>query len=185
MRASLPTLLSLVAAVLALSGCGGSDSTGTTATDESSDQAGAIIHVAGTLRSSDDGFVLTPASGDETITFSLGPEVERAVVRALEASGTTVRVSYRPTEDAPVAASVEPAPALGEELETYEGQVVSVDAKQIVIDGEDGKRSFDISGAGDAAFDAAHLLEHAERDEPILVYFDPKAPRVGIAYEDA
>ena len=173
----------MLVATLALAGCGGSDEP-SGSSEPDSNAAGALTHVDGTVVVTDDGFTLTPSSGDP-IEFALGPEVQAAQVRAIEASGEAARVSFRLTEDAPIAAAVKPAPKLGEGVESYEGTVTSVDDATLVVEGADGERSFDISAADPGAFDARHLRDHSEAGEPIKVYFDPSTPDLGIAYEDA
>lgn len=181
---ALGTLLVLLAVAVLAAGCG--DDSTSEGGDAASTDPGALDHVDGiVVTGPGDGFVLTPIDGGEDITFELGPAVQLGEVRAIEASGAPARVSYRPGEDPAVAASVLPAPTLGDDLETYEGTVVSVDADELVVDGEDGERTFDVSAADEGAFDVTHLQDHADEGEPIKVYFDPKSPDVGIAYEDA
>ncbi len=94
-------------------------------------------------------------------------------------------MTFRPGEDPLVAAAVVPVPKIDEGLSTFEGLVVSVDERELVVDGDGGPRTFDISGAGEGAFDILHLEEHAEEEAPIKVYFDPSSPDVGVTYEDA
>jgi hypothetical protein len=174
----------LLVAILVVAGCGSDDAA---KTDGSASAPGALTHIDGAVAVGDDGatFVLTPVDGSAAMTFTLGPEVALGEVRAIEAAGSPARVSYRPAEADPIAASVVPAPTLGDDLSTYEGSVVSVDENTIVIDGADGERTFDISGAEDNAFDIAHLEDHNSKGEPVRVYYAPDAPDVGIAYEDA
>lgn len=179
----LPVLL--LALVALVGGCGGSNSgSGSDDVDATTAGAGALTHVDGSIVLGDDGFTLTPEAGGEEITFSYGPEVERAAIRAIAAAGTPARVSYRPTEQDPIAASVEPAPVLDEVLQTYEGTVTSIEMDEIVIDGDDGERRFTIAAEDREAFDVAHLRDHAGEGDPVRVYFDPAAPDAGIAYED-
>ena len=78
-----------------------------------------------------------------------------------------------------------PAPKLGEGVESYEGTLVSITADTLVVDGSDGERSFDISGADPGSFDVAHLSDHKAEAEPIRVYFQADTPEAGVAYEDA
>lgn len=173
-------LLPIVAAGL-LAACGGSDAP--SAPDPNA--AGSLDHADGAVALQGEVLVLTPKQGGDTVEFELGPEVQAAAVRALATSGSPARVTYRRGTDPLVAASVLPAPELGEGLETFEGQVASVDERELVIDGEGGERTFDISGADEGAFDVAHLQDHADEGEPVIVYYDPEAPEVGVAYEDA
>jgi hypothetical protein len=175
----------LIATILLGTGCGSEDDAATSG--DSGVSPGALSHVDGTVAIGEGGtsFVLTPVDGSAAITFTLGPEVALGEVRAIEASGSPARVSFRPADADPIAAAVVPVPTLGEGLSTYEGLVVSVDENALVIDGADGERTFDISGAEDNAFDIPHLEDHNAKDEPIRVYYEPDAPDVGIAYEDA
>jgi hypothetical protein len=175
-------LVLLVVVALVFAGCGSSGSTDAS-TDSGSD-AGKLTHVDGTIVVSGDGFTLTPKNGDAAKEFTLGPEVQLGALKALESSGAPARVTYR-SGDTLVAASVVPAPAIGEELDSYEGTVVSIDESQITLKGDDGEKTFDISGASDDAFDVAHLKDHASEGSPVRVYVDPAAPKVGVAYEDA
>lgn len=180
MRAFLLSLL-LVVATLALAACGDDD----TSSNGSGGDVAAIehLHVDGAVRGREDGFVITTPDG-ETYDFEYGPAVKPAEVRALEAAGAQARVTFRPTEDTPVATDIGEKPDK-EGLETYEGLVVRVTATELVVDGADGERTFSIAGTDHAAFDPDHLEEHREREEPIVVYFDPEDPGTGIAYEDA
>ena len=172
-------VLRVAAAALLLAGCGGDD----TSADDASASAG-IDHVDGIVAVDGDGFVLTPIDGTDERSFTLGPEVTIAQVRAIEASGAPARVTFRGSED-DIASSVVPAPAIGDDLESYEGNVASVDSTTLVVDGADGTREFDISSADEGAFDVSHLQDHKSEKAPIAVYFDPADPGIGIAYEDA
>jgi hypothetical protein len=174
--------LILLTSMLVLAGCGSDDAADSgTATGI---EAGKLTHVDGTIVVSADGFRLTPKNGDAAMEFTLGPEVQLGALKALESSGAAARVTFR-SGDRLVAAAVVPAPAIGEDLESYVGTVSSIDDTQITLDGDDGERSFDISGAGEAAFDVAHLKDHSSEGSPVRVYFDPKAPKLGVTYEDA
>lgn len=190
MRASLPWLL-LVAAATFLAACGGTESgpdddASSPRADTSADNsAGEVTHVSGTVQVRDDVFVLQPTGGGEPIEFAYGPEVAPAEVRALEAAGTTAKVNYRPSDDTLVAASVDPAPTVSPKLQSYKGNVVSIDQRRLVVEGAKGTRTFLIAAADAGAFDVEHLREHQGHGEPIVVYFDAVAPEVGIAYEDA
>ncbi len=172
-------LVIAVAAFVAV-GCGGSD--------DGSDVGGgsgpaSLTHLDGTLTQQGETYVLTPKEGGEPKEFTLGPEVPAAQAAAIVSSGEPARVTYREGET--VAASIGPAPKAGEGVEAYEGLVVSVDDAAIVISGDDGERTFDISGADAGAFDSAHLEEHQQAGEAIRVYFRSDAPDAGISYEDA
>ena len=160
-----------------------SSSTIETASGSGSGSAGSITHVDGTIRVDGSGFELTPKGGGDPVTFTLGPEVQLGEVRAIEATGAPARVSYRPGST--VAAAGVPAPKISEELRRYVGEVTAVDARSITIDGDDGERTFDISGADDGGFDVQHLRDHQAERSPVAVYYDPEAPDVGVAYEDA
>lgn len=181
------TTVALLAASLALVGCGGSDDASSTAGDNAKEDAASatepLVHVDGTIKLDGDTLTVTPADGSEPRSFSLGPAVQKAEVLAASASGTPARVTYRDGED--VAAAVTPAPAVGEGVQSYAGSVVLVTSTKLVIDGADGERSFDISGADAGAFDQAHLADHKAQGEPIRVYFRADAPLLGVAYEDA
>ena len=179
------TLVALLASSVALAGCGGSDddSGSTTADGGGTSTTASLVHVDGTIALDGDTLTITPKDGSEPHSFSLGPAVTKAEVLALSASGAPARVTYREDED--VAAAVTPAPKVGEGVESYEGTVVLVNADKLVVDGPDGERAFDISGADAGAFDQAHLADHKAQAEPIRVYFQADAPLQGIAYEDA
>lgn len=171
--------------VLLLAGCGSGDDGGA-GEDVDRPSAGSLSHVDGIIVLEEDELVLTPSDGEgRDVRFTLGPEVEVGAVRAIEASGAPARVSYRPGKEPLVAAAVSQAPGADAGQGSYEGQVVSVDDRKLVIDGPDGKRTFDVSGAEAGAFDVPHLQEHAAQQEPVRVYFDPARPEVGLAYEDA
>lgn len=175
------TLLLVLVVALAVAGCGDEERPAASGSD-----AGSLSHVDGVVVLEDGQLRLTPADGGgEDLAFELGSEVERGQLRALEASGAPARVTYRPGEEPLLAVAVGSAPAVDDGVEAYEGQVVSVDAKQLVVDGPDGERTFDVSEAEAGAFDVPHLRDHADSREPIRVYVDPQAPDVGIAYEDA
>lgn len=177
----LPQSLLLLLVAFVVAACGSDEPS-----SDSGSDVGSLEHADGTIALQDDRIVLTPTDGQgETRTFEIGPEVEVARLRAIEASGAPARVSFRPEEEPPVAAAVSEAPAAGEGGETYEGTVVSVDEQKLVVKGSDGERTFDVSGADAGVFDVPHLQEHADSGEPIRVYTDPEAPDVGIAYEDA
>lgn len=175
--------VALASAALVFTGCGSDDSSSTDAAASGS-TTGKLTHVDGTIAVSGDGFELTPKNGDAAKTFTLGPEVQIGAVKALEASGVNARVTYR-DGDALVAASVTAAPTIDESLDSFVGTIVSVDSKQITLTGDDGERTFDISGADADAFDVAHLKDHASENSPVRVYFDPQTPKVGVTYEDA
>ncbi len=177
------SLIALLAASIAVAGCGGSDDTDSSSTDGGDSSAAAIVHVDGTIKLDGDTLTITPKDGSEPHSFSLGPAVKKPEVLALASSGEPARVSYRDGED--VAAAVTAAPKLGEGVEAYEGKVVSVDDSTLVIDGADGERTFDISAADAGSFDVAHLEDHKSAGEAIRVYFQAAAPDAGIAYEDA
>jgi hypothetical protein len=181
---ALRSLLLLAVAAVVVAGCG-SDSDGSSSDSTKTADAGALTHVDGTITSADDGFTLQPKDGGAALAFALGPEVEVGALRALEASGSVARVSYREGDDPLVAAAVKAAPKIGEGMQSYVGTITDVDETSIVLDGEDGERTFDISGAEDGVFDVPHLQEHETEQSPIRVYYDPKAPEVGVAYEDA
>lgn len=176
-------MIMVIAFMVGAYGCG--ESTDPASASKSSSSLGVLDHVDGTLTENKGGFVLSPTDGSDSVAFVLGPEVEVGAIRALEAARIPARVSFQPDTSPLVAASVLPAPKLGEGMESVKGLVVSVDAEQLVIEGTQGKRKFDISASAEGAFDIAHLEEHSEQREAIKVYFDPKAPSVGIAYEDA
>ncbi|MCW2922532.1 MAG: hypothetical protein JWL76_2406 [Thermoleophilia bacterium] len=185
MRTVSRTLVALLAAALALAGCGGSndDSSGSSSTGDSGSSTASLVHVDGTIKLDGDTLTITPTDGSEPHSFSLGPAVVKAEVLAVSASGAPARVTYRDGED--IAAAVTPAPTHGDGVQSYEGEVVSVTSSQLVIDGKDGERTFDISGADTGAFDTAHLTDHKSQGEPIRVYFKADAPDQGVAYEDA
>lgn len=181
------TIVALLAASLALAGCGGSDDASSPADDDPKRDAASatapLVHVDGTIKLDGDTLTVTPKDGSEPHSFSLGPAVKKAEVLAVSASGAPARVTYRDGED--VAAAVTPAPAVGDGVQSYEGTVVLVSSAKLVIDGADGERSFDISRADAGAFDQAHLADHKAQGEPIRVYFRADAPLLGVAYEDA
>lgn len=185
MRALLPSV-SLLAAAFALSGCG--DSTTSDSTSEASGDHAKVthLHIDGALRTTDDGFVLTPEGDEEPITFAYGEGVEEAKVRALEATHATARVTFEPTEDEPVASDVRAAPD-HEGLDTYEGTVESIEDGTLVIDGDDGRRTFEL-GMEDER-DIEHLGEHADNGSPVRVYLaagqTDSSTRTVVAYEDA
>lgn len=182
MRASFPCL-TLLAAAIALTGCD-NDASKSASTTVDFEVERAHLHVDGTVASKGDGFVLTPMSGDEPITFGYGPEVAVAEIRALEASKAVARVTFEPTEDAPVALGVDEAPKL-EGLDTYDGTVVSINDDSLVIDGPDGKRTFTVVPSD--GFDIEHLREHEDEGSPVRLYFDDDADvgPLAVAYEDA
>lgn len=186
MRAFLPALLLLAA--ITLSACGGGTSASNDGDANGGDHAGepAHLHVDGALRTADDGFVLTPPGDEEPISFAYGDGVEQGKVRALEATGATVRVTFEPTEDKPVASDVREAPN-HDGLDTYEGAVESIESGELVIDGDDGRRTFRL-GMEDER-DIEHLGEHAGNGEPVRVYLAAAASgsdeRTVVAYEDA
>lgn len=177
-------LLVAALAAVALVGCGASSEDGAT-TGRSTAGTGRLIHVDGTLQPAEDGFVLTPSSGDAAITFRLGPAVQAATVRALEVSGAPARVSYRLTDQEPVAAAVVAAPKIDAGLAHYDGTIVDVDATSLTVDGADGSRTFTIAPQDAAGFDVEHLREHRSQQAPVRIYFDPKTPDAAVAYEDA
>lgn len=174
----------LLIASVALAGCGGSGDADGDGSSDAPSSSGSLVHVDGTIELAGDTVTVTPKEGGEAREFTLGPAVEKAQVAAIASSGEPARVLYREDEDG-IAASVGPAPKLGEGVEAYEGQVVSVSDTELVIDGSDGERTFDISGADPGAFDRPHLEEHKSKGEAIRVYFQTDAPEAGIAYEDA
>ncbi len=170
-------VLALASALLA--GCGqGSDPD---AGDRSA--AGRLLEVDGRIVATGETFELDPVAEGERFVFAYGPEVPRAAVQALAASGETARVSYRPTAEQPIATAVEPAPAFGEDVASYTGTIAELGDGAIVIDGPDGKRSFDISEADERAFDVPHLEDHKAEGSKVKVYY--RADSVGLAYEDA
>lgn len=182
------TLLVLACSILLLAGCGGSDEGDSGGGAKDADGGGGsatakLVHVDGTVKLDGDTLTVTPKDGTDPHSFSLGPEVERGALMALASSGAPARVTYREGED--VAAAVAAAPKAGEGVDSYEGLIVSVDAKQLVIDGDAGERTFDISTADAGAFDTEHLADHQSAGEPIRVYFRADAPDAGVAYEDA
>ncbi len=178
------TMLLMLAATILVAACGGSSSSSND-TKSNAGGAGSLTHVDGTITLAGDGFTLQPKAGGAATTFTLGPEVEQGALRAIAASGQAARVSYRAGDDPLIAASVRPAPKIGEGMQSYVGTIVKVDASTLVVDGDDGERTFDISGADADVFDVPHLEEHEAQSSPIRVYYDPKAPDVGVAYEDA
>lgn len=185
MRTTITTCLVVLGAALALTGCG--------ASDESKDDAGpaTLLQLDGTIKAGGAGsetFTVTPkAEGEEDITFGYGPEVARAAVQAMAASGTVARVYYRPTTEAPVAASVKEAPEYGEDVLDYTGTINLVNDERIVIEGPSGERSFDIADAEDEAFDQPHLKDHQDEGSEVKVYFRDAGEGllVGLGYEDA
>jgi len=178
------SLLLVLLACLALAACGG-DGGSDDSSSSSGGDAGRLEHVDGTLAL--DGERLTvDSTGGEALTFGLGPEVEPASVRALEASETTARITYREEGGERTAVTVAAAPKIAEGVETYEGIVVEVDATHIEIDGADGARTFSISAEHRPSFDVAHLREHAKEGEPVRVYFRSGASGdAAVAYEDS
>lgn len=183
MRPSSRHLIAIAVTALFVAGCGGSDDDTSDGTSGGGSGTASLTHVDGTLTQQGDAYVLTPKDGGEAQEFTLGPEVPAAQAAAIVSSGEPARVTYREGET--VAASIGPAPKAGEGVEAYEGLVKSIDDSTIVISGDDGDRTFDISGADAGAFDAAHLEEHQAKGEPIRVYFRSDAPDAGISYEDA
>lgn len=186
-RLRLPAFLLTVALVAAIAaGCGGgSDGDGGDTTTTGS--GAALVHADGTIAVGDDGMLtLKPANGDDTMTFELGDEVQRGTIRALEASGAKTRVSFRVTDQTPVAVSVVPAPEIGADAKSYVGTVVTITSEQIVVDGPDGERAFTIAPADRIAFDVPHLSDHADKGEAVRVFYrSTPAGDAGIAYEDA
>ena len=183
-RSLVSTIAVLAMSLVLVAGCGGGGDDDGSSNGADTGGAGSLVHVDGTIKANDDGFVITPKGGGEPRTFTEGPAVKRAEVMALSASGEPARVTYRDGEQ-DVAAAVGPAPKLGEGVEAVDGLIVSVDDSTLVIKGDDGERTFDISGADPAAFDVEHLQDHASEATPIRVYFRADAPEAGIAYEDA
>jgi hypothetical protein len=182
---TLPTLLVLGFATIALAGCGSSSSSSSpssAATDK-----GAVTHVDGTIVAHGDGFTLSPTHGGEKLEFTPGSSVEGVQVKALEASGAPARVSYRMADKPPyTAVSVTPTPSIGEGMQSFAGTITQVSSSSITLTNSHGKaRTFDISGADPDAFDVSHLKEHKSEGSPVKVYFDPKQPDAGLAYEDA
>jgi hypothetical protein len=171
-----------VVVALVFIGCGGA-----TGTDgDAPTNPAALDHADGIVVVEGDGFVLSAPDGrGDDLTFELGPGVDMGEVRAIEASGATARVVFRPGQQPLVAAAIRPAPQLGDELETFEGRVVSANERELVVAGAGGQRTFDVSQAAEGSFDVPHLLDHADNREPIRVYFDPAKPDVAVAYEDA
>ncbi|MEO6867077.1 MAG: hypothetical protein ABI200_03570, partial [Gaiellales bacterium] len=81
--------------MLVVTGCGGD------ADDASGDSAGgsSLTHLDGVIELADESFTLTPKTdGSTPVTFTFGPEVERAAVRAIAMAGTPARVTYRPSD---------------------------------------------------------------------------------------
>lgn len=185
MRTTITTCLVVFGAALCLAGCG--------ATDEPKNDAGpsALLQLDGTIKAGgaeSATFTVTPkAEGEEDITFGYGPEIARAAVQAMAASGTVARVYYRPTTKAPVAASVREAPEYGEDVLDYTGTISLVDDERIVIAGPNGERSFDITDAEEDAFDQPHLKDHQDEGTEVKVYFRDSGEGllVGLGYEDA
>ncbi|MCW2924340.1 MAG: hypothetical protein JWM98_1744 [Thermoleophilia bacterium] len=183
-RLALPPTL-IAAACLALAGCGGGSGD---SKDSSTGDAGSLQHVDGTLAAAGDGFTVTP-KGKDPITFTAGPAVQPAALRALEASGAKAHVTYREQAGAdPVAASVAAAPEIDASLASYEGQVKAVSSTSITLDGADGARTFRIEADDREAFDVAHIKEHKAEGSAIRVYYRPASgdyPAAAAAYEDA
>lgn len=185
MRTTITTCLVVVGSVLALAGCGSSD--------DATDDAGpaTLLQLDGTISAGGAGsetFTVSPkAEGEKDITFGYGPEVARAQVQAMAASGTVARVYYRPTTEAPVATSVKEAPEYGEDVLDYTGTINFVNGERIVIEGPNGERSFDIADAEEDAFDQPHLKDHQDEGTEVKVYFRDAGEGllVGLGYEDA
>ncbi len=185
MRTIFTTSLIAIAAAIFVTGCGSSDESGDAV------GPGTLLQVDGTISNAEAGtktISVTPkAAGEQDITFVYGPEVAPAQILAMSAAGTVVRVSYRPTTDAPVAASVKEAPEYGEDVLDSTGTIALVDKERIVIDGPNGERSFDIRDADGEAFDQSHLKDHKDEGSKVKVYFRDAGDGLltGLGYEDA
>jgi len=185
-----PALLAwtLLAVLVFAAGCGDDTSGGSTTLDKndaSKADSTRLIHVDGTLALEGDTLTITPAAGGAVASMPLGPAIEAGALQALVASGSRGRVFYVDDKD-PVAAKVEAAPTAEEGAKTYDGQVVSVDAGSITIDGADGTKSFDISEQDRTAFDIAHLKDHRSKSERVRIYYREQGDtRNAVAYEDA
>jgi hypothetical protein len=185
MRTIATTCLVVLAAATFLTACG--------STEESGDAVGpgTLLQLDGTITGAEAGtesFSVTPkAEGEQAITFAYGPEVAPAEILAMSAAGTVVRVSYRPTTDDPVAASVKAAPEYGEDVLEYTGTIELIDKERIVINGPSGERSFDIRDADGEAFDQPHLKDHKDEGSKVKVYFRDAGDGLltGLGYEDA
>lgn len=190
MRATLLSFLLVLGLALLAAGCGdsnsgsGSDDTGSgdTAGESTGDDAATVTeHIDGTAKVEGEQLVLSP-KGRAPITFDLGEDVELAELRALETTGGTVRVTYEPARgDAnAVALRVQPVEA-HEGQKTDQGKIVSVDAKQLVLDGAAGETTYPMGIADEHEID--HLAEHAANGEPVKVFLSDEGAVV--AYEDA
>lgn len=183
-RTRLPVLLALLVLGALASGCGGDDPE-SGGSGRAGSGSGTLEHVDGVLSATgDDSFSVDPREG-EPLSFTYGPEVQRAAVRAIESTGGRARVTWRDTDDGRLAVSVEPAPVVEGDVATYEGMVTEVSSTSISIDGPDGERTFAIPASLSGAFDVDHLQEHADEDSPVRIYFEQSAPDDAIAYEDA
>lgn len=177
-------LLLLVALLLVAAGCGGDDAAGNDETTTEA-QAVSLTHVDGAIELVGPTLTVTPSNGGEEITLAVGPAIEPGAVQALAAAGTKARVYYR-DEAEPTAAKVEEAPTRAIGATVYEGQVVKVSAARIVIDGDDGEKTFTIRDEDRAAFDVDHLTEHRGEAEAVRVYVQRDADgEYAVSYEDA
>lgn len=183
---SVLALASLVVIGALVAGCG--DDVPSSA-DDTTPAPGSLTHADGTIVVQGDRVMLTPAKGGAAEEYVIGPKVTSGTVQALAASSARARVFYRTGDTdgpAPTAVAIDAAPSAGEDAKTYDGRVTEVSDSSITIDGDDGKRTFDIAEEDRAAFDTAHLEEHQDEKSPVRIYYRGSGDDLNaVAYEDA
>lgn len=165
-------------------GAAACSSSSTSASDTNTKSVATLDHVDGTIVAKGATLTLTEKNGDSR-EFTLGPAVDQGGVKALELSGETTRVLFRPGKD--VAVRVEPAPKPGAGAKSYTGYVSKVSDTSLTVDGDDGPLTFAILPADAEAMDVPHLKEHQKAKEGIRVYYQPTGAdgQHAVAYEDA
>ena len=184
---SLALAVLLTTAIL-LAGCGDSKDESKSSGANDATAAGRLTHVDGAIKLDGDTLKLTPSSGDDVMTFKLGPEVQSGTVQALMAANSRARIFYdSAATDGPVlAVSVFAAPTAGQGAKTYDGKITDLSGSSITVDGPDGERTFMIKPKDLSAFDMPHLEEHKSEKSPVRIYYrGTGADANAVAYEDA
>ncbi|MCW2928097.1 MAG: hypothetical protein JWM86_2065 [Thermoleophilia bacterium] len=176
------SLVLLVLAMAGVTGCGTDAKQSATASDSGAG-AGTLVHVDGMVTVEPKGFSLVPVRGGDSIEFRLGPAIKPNEVQAFDAADSVARVTYRLTEDEPIAVAIKSPPALGEGLDEYVGSISDVSSKEITIKGASGERTFTIDEADSSAFDQPHLKDHERAGTAVRVFYRDKD--TAVAYEDA
>ena len=163
--------------LLVLAGCGNQQSAST----PSQPASGELQHVDGTVALNGKDITVTSSAGTTT-QLKLGTDVAANSIRALQASGETVRVYTRGDIAVKVEQQTRPKDAL-----TASGNVVEARSTSLSITSAEGtKLVFTIAPENREAFDTAHLLEHKAERAPITVYYRKNGSQLSaLAYEDA